>query len=590
MSVEFPWIPDGWIPDLPDFRDYPYQQELAPEYDSVDLRPSCSSIENQMQLGSCTANAVVGALEVIENIRNETFVDLSRLFVYYNTRAYEGTIDNGNPDYGSGIRNAIKTTVDIGVCKEAIWPYVQSKWNVEPTQACYTTAIEHRPTAYYRLGSFEDMINCLANGWPFILGINVYDSWYLSDTVATTGNITLPLFEEMSSGGHAILIVGYSHLEQRFIFRNSWGAGWGAGGYGTIPYQYITGIVSPYVNDMWTIRQFYTAPVVIPPTPDEIILQLNVVPPPGRYTKPQVVSIFQNKPGTIYIAINGLNYQRYVTGIPIEADTSFSAYFKNIDGTTTPTTDYYFTIDMHPLEITYEPPEGTYRQVSVKLSGNQPCQLLYMLKDGASHVYLGPVSLTETTQVVYHGIAHDLIYPYYSISYVIDPLVQPESFISPAPGNYFTAQVIKLSSYEPGTIRYSIDGGPEQAYTGQFILNTSASITYHWDDSSIVHTADYVIVPSNMVYCIATGRMIERPLIHHETAGPDIAGDQEHIVVAIPEVVPEFGPWIDYIGPFQCSRYSTVMAAIKYPDGTLSEPTIVRFTIVDTSDQWVILG
>lgn len=598
MSTDFPWIPSGWIPDLPDFRDYPYQQELAPDYPSVDLRPMCSIIENQMQLGSCTANAVVGALELLENMKNETFIDLSRLFVYYNTRAYEGTISNGDSSYGAGIRNAIKTTVDIGVCKEVIWPYVQNKWNVTPTQACYIEAIDHRATAYYRLGGFDDMINCLANGWPFVIGIYVYNSWYLSDAVAVSGNITMPEFEEVSISGHAILVVGYNHAERRFLFRNSWGSNWGNGGYGTIPYDYLADPLSPYLGDIWTLRQFYSAPVIIPPNPDDIVLQLNVIPPPGRYTTPQVVTIFQNKPGTIYIAINGLNFQQYVTGVPISSDTSFSVYFKNPDGTTTPTIDYYYTIDLHPLVISYEPPEGVYRHALVKLTGNQPCQLLYMLRDGASHDYVTPISITESTQVVYHGVAHGLIYPSASISYTIDPTVQPDSFISPTPGSYFTAQVIKLSSFEPGIIKYSIDGGPEQTYTAPFILNNSATITYHWDDSTIVNTASYVITPSNMVYCIDTGKLVERFNVHHVTVGPDYdydydydAGyDQQYVPVITVEMVPGFGPWIDYTGPFECKHYHTVMAAIKYPDGTLSEPTIVHYNIVDTSNQWVIVG
>ncbi len=56
----------GWIPDLPDQRDYLYAAPfeagvtLPP---SIDLRPACPAVYDQGELGSCTANAIAGAIE-----------------------------------------------------------------------------------------------------------------------------------------------------------------------------------------------------------------------------------------------------------------------------------------------------------------------------------------------------------------------------------------------------------------------------------------------------------------------------------------------------------------------------------------------
>jgi len=79
------------------FQTYPIieiylQRPLRSVSVKTDLRPLCSSVEDQGNLGSCTGNALVGAIEVLENIEKASFVDLSRLFVYYNERAMEGTI------------------------------------------------------------------------------------------------------------------------------------------------------------------------------------------------------------------------------------------------------------------------------------------------------------------------------------------------------------------------------------------------------------------------------------------------------------------------------------------------------------------
>src|SRR3979409_1707958 len=99
----------GWLPDLPDHRDFLYSA-VAPKLTKlppkVDLRPGCSAVEDQGQLGSCTANALVGALEFLEKKDGVACTDLSRLFVYYNERAIEGTVDS---DSGAFLRDGIKS-------------------------------------------------------------------------------------------------------------------------------------------------------------------------------------------------------------------------------------------------------------------------------------------------------------------------------------------------------------------------------------------------------------------------------------------------------------------------------------------------
>jgi hypothetical protein len=70
----------GWLPDLPDHRDFFYSA-IAPRLTTlprkIDMRSKCSPVEDQGQLGSCTANALVGALEFLELKDGAPFVDLS---------------------------------------------------------------------------------------------------------------------------------------------------------------------------------------------------------------------------------------------------------------------------------------------------------------------------------------------------------------------------------------------------------------------------------------------------------------------------------------------------------------------------------
>ena len=130
----------GWVPDLPDRRDVMYgvvQPVPARLPSSADLRPVCSPVENQGQLGSCTGNAIAGAVEFLERKDGVPFVNVSRLFIYYNERVIEHTIKS---DAGAMIRDGIKTVVKQGVCSEQAWPYVIAKFRTKPPAACYREA------------------------------------------------------------------------------------------------------------------------------------------------------------------------------------------------------------------------------------------------------------------------------------------------------------------------------------------------------------------------------------------------------------------------------------------------------------------
>jgi len=91
------------------------------------------------------------------------------------------------------------------------------------------------------------MMQCLADGHPFVGGITVYESFEAKNG----GDIPMPSPKEKVLGGHAIVFVGYDQQTGRFKFRNSWGPNWGQGGYGTLPFAYL---LSPNLaSDFWAI-------------------------------------------------------------------------------------------------------------------------------------------------------------------------------------------------------------------------------------------------------------------------------------------------------------------------------------------------
>jgi C1A family cysteine protease len=239
----------GWNPDLPDGRDLlyaaPYAQatNLPPH---VDLRPQCPPVYDQKKLGSCTANAIAAAVEFIHKPQ---FMP-SRLFIYYNERAMEGTIGT---DSGAQIRDGIKSVAKQGVCRERDWPYAIKRFTEKPPLHAYGDALHTRATRYYRIvQDIAQMRGCLAEGFPFVFGFTVY-AYFESQAMAKTGVLTMPSGNEQVVGGHAVMAVGYNDAQQMMIVRNSWAPTWGLQGYFKMPYAYITS--HRLASDFWTIRQ-----------------------------------------------------------------------------------------------------------------------------------------------------------------------------------------------------------------------------------------------------------------------------------------------------------------------------------------------
>lgn len=221
----------------------------------VNLRKWCSTVEDQAELGSCTAQAWVGLMEFHENIMGrggKLFRDLSRLFVYYNERVLEGTVDE---DSGAELRSGATVLNQYGVCNESAWPYWINNFKTKPTLRCYTDAKPHIINSYYSIKTFTNMKMSLANNLPFVFGFNVYDS-FESDAVSQTGIVPMPNVQtEALLGGHAVMAVGYNDYEKRFLVRNSWGKNWGLhgtnAGYFTMPYDYLAN--SNLSSDFWTV-------------------------------------------------------------------------------------------------------------------------------------------------------------------------------------------------------------------------------------------------------------------------------------------------------------------------------------------------
>jgi C1A family cysteine protease len=161
----------------------------------------------------------------------------------------EGTVDQ---DSGAQVRDGIKSVATLGAPPEKDWPYDIKKFTHKPPASAYTDAKHDVVSSYSRVAqSLTQMQGCLAEGYPFVFGFTVYDS-FEGETVAQTGIVPMPSPGESVVGGHCVLAVGYDDAKRVFIIRNSWGLDWGIKGHCFMPFEYL---ISPHLaSDFWTIR------------------------------------------------------------------------------------------------------------------------------------------------------------------------------------------------------------------------------------------------------------------------------------------------------------------------------------------------
>jgi C1A family cysteine protease len=220
----------------------------------VDHRQYCSPIENQGALGSCTAQAVAGLVEFQERVKYKRYVDVSRLFVYKVARQLDGF----RGDTGSYIRSAMKGLRLFGGPPERYWPYVIQDFDKDPPAFAFAYGQSLQAITYWRLDqrnrAREDVLRLaktlLVNRLAVVFGFVVYS--YGNER----GEFPMPDKSSRPRGGHAVLAVGYDDAYRigdsigALLIRNSWGTGWGDGGYGWLPYGYVTDGLS---SDFWTL-------------------------------------------------------------------------------------------------------------------------------------------------------------------------------------------------------------------------------------------------------------------------------------------------------------------------------------------------
>jgi len=245
----------GAVKDTVDARDQLMKiSSPLPLPSSADESRYLGPVRDQGAESSCVGHGWAAHFDWLwakfENIQG---CDFSPQFIYYLARKLDGTLPQ---DAGATIRAGARALNRYGATAELYDPYGPRTLNVEPSDDVYLKALTFKGGAYHRLQMVEDMKACLASGYCFVDGIEVFSS-FESKAVAQTGEVPLPKDNEETLGGHCTLTFGYDDNHTNldgsrgaFHKRNSWGEMWGNDGNFWLPYSYA----ARHLLDAWTLH------------------------------------------------------------------------------------------------------------------------------------------------------------------------------------------------------------------------------------------------------------------------------------------------------------------------------------------------
>ena len=243
----------GWVPDRPDRRDLRFQGTAAAVEVTPDWSAGMPAAFNQGRIGSCTGNMFAAQAYFLRLKANpvdkERWIP-SRLFAYYVARMREGTT---RADAGAMIRDVLAGAITEGICPEPLWPYSELCVTLEPSPEAFERAQFCEVLDYRRVDNtnVDELFAALQAG-PLCAGFTLYDSFESTD-VTRTGVVPMPDGNEGIVGGHALWLCRGDRRRGLVKFRNSWGPGWGARGYGWFPLEYVTD--GDLAADFWAVNQ-----------------------------------------------------------------------------------------------------------------------------------------------------------------------------------------------------------------------------------------------------------------------------------------------------------------------------------------------
>lgn len=210
--------------------------------------PVLPEVRDQGRIGSCTAHAGTTAASYLHMLEGKQDPVFSPLALYAMTRQLEST--PLREDSGCMVRSVFRAMRRFGLALESTWPYIESKFNVDPPVNVDQEALDNQAITYLVCDDLTAIKHSIVDKYPVIGGFDCYDSMFTPE-VDHTGIIPMPTDKDGLQGGHCVTFVAYDDSMRMVMFQNSWGKRWGRSGYGFLPYAYFR---NGMATDFWTLR------------------------------------------------------------------------------------------------------------------------------------------------------------------------------------------------------------------------------------------------------------------------------------------------------------------------------------------------
>ena len=192
-----------------------------------------TSVKDQGQCGSCWAFSTTAALESAILIGRGTpglDLDLSE-------QTLVSCDAPGRGCKGWYINQAAGYVVSSGLPAEGCYPYTEGNGSCKAACGNWQTCCTFKASSWGWIGqgsvSASALKNALVSHGPVVAQFKVYSDFYYyrNGVYAYSGGYY--------EGDHAVLVTGYNDSTNSFNVKNSWGPGWGEGGYFRVAYSQV---------------------------------------------------------------------------------------------------------------------------------------------------------------------------------------------------------------------------------------------------------------------------------------------------------------------------------------------------------------